>query len=67
VSNSRSISDQYKPVVEQSLVNLADKGCKVIDGNGADLTAMLMEHATDINGDYDQWLEDMHGGHKIPS
>jgi hypothetical protein len=65
--NQRAIPDGYRPVIEQSLINLASKGCKVVDENGADLTAILIEHAPSINDDYDKWLEDMRNGHKIAS
>lgn len=54
--NNRRMPDDLQPVTDQALVNFALAGCKVIDGDGCDVTDLILSHAESINEAYDAWL-----------
>lgn len=55
-SKSRWIPEQFLPFAEQSLLNLAVSGARVITPDGVDLTASLLAQADRINQQFDQAL-----------
>lgn len=53
----REIPDEYRPLVEQVLVNYVANGGHLSDSQGISTSGSVIQHAQTVNARFDHWLQ----------